>query len=113
MKTKFILFMAAISISGALSAGNPLLENYTTIHQTIPFDKIKTENYLPAFEAGMEQSKKEIEAIINNKKPADFQNTIVALEESGKLLSKVSSPFFNLLSSETNDEYQVIAQKIC
>jgi peptidyl-dipeptidase Dcp len=112
MKTKFILFMVAITISGGLTAGNPLLENYNTVHQTIPFDKIKTENYFPAFEAGMEQNKKEIAAIINNEKPADFQNTIEALEKSGKLLSKVSSPFFNLLSSETNDEYQAIAQKI-
>lgn len=112
MKTKLLLFMAAISVSGALSAGNPLLEKYTTPHQTIPFDKIKTENYLPAFEAGMEQNKKEIEAIINNEKPADFQNTIEALEKSGQLLSKVSSPFFNLLGSETNDEFQAIAQKV-
>ena len=112
MKTKFILFMVAITISGVLTAGNPLLENYNTVHQTIPFDKIKTENYFPAFEAGMEQNKKEIAAIINNEKPADFQNTIEALEKSGKLRSKVSSPFFNLLSSETNDEYQTIAQKI-
>ncbi len=112
MKTKLLLFMAAISVSSILSAGNPLLEKYITPHQTIPFDKIKTENYLPAFEAGMQQNKKEIEAIINNKKPADFQNTIEALERSGQLLSKVSSPFFNLLGSETNDEFQAIAQKI-
>lgn len=112
MKTKLLLFMAAISVPSILFAGNPLLEKYTTPHQTIPFDKIKTENYLPAFEAGMEQNKKEIEAIINNEKPANFQNTIEALEKSGQLLSKVSSPFFNLLGSETNDEFQEIAQKV-
>lgn len=112
MKTKFILFMAAISVSAALFAGNPLLETYATPHQTIPFDKIKIEHYMPAFEAGMAESKKEIEAIVNNDKPADFQNTIEALEKSGKSLSKVSSPFFNLLGSETSDDLQEIAQKI-
>jgi len=112
MTSKLFLLMTAITFSSLASAGNPLLEKYNTPYETIPFDKIKTEHYMPAFEAGMKEHNKEIEAIVANPKPATFDNTIVALEKSGALLNKVSSPFFNLLSSETNDEMQAIAQKI-
>ena len=91
---------------------NPFLENYSTPHDTIPFDKICVEHYLPAFEAAMLQHNLEIEHIINNNEPATFENTIVALEQSGALLSKVSAPFYNLLSSETNDELESVAEKV-
>ena len=112
MKTKIVLLMTAISVAGALLAGNPLLETYKTPHQTIPFDKIKIEHYMPAFEEAMKQHDAEIKAIVENPKPATFENTIVALDRSGSLLTKVSSPFYNLLSAETNDEMQAIAQKV-
>lgn len=112
MKTKIVLLMTAISVAGALLAGNPLLETYKTPHQTIPFDKIKIEHYMPAFEEAMKQHDAEIKAIVENPKPATFENTIVALDRSGLLLTKVSSPFYNLLSAETNDEMQAIAQKV-
>lgn len=112
MTSKSFLLMTAITLSSLASAGNPLLEKYNTPYETVPFDKIKTEHYMPAFEQGMKEHIKEIEAIVSNSKPATFENTIVALEKSGALLEKVSSPFFNLLSSETNDEMQEIAQKV-
>ena len=104
--------MTALSVAGLVSAGNPLLETYKTPHQTIPFDKIKTEHYMPAFEEAMKRHNMEIEAIVNNSKPATFENTIVALEKSGSLLNKVASPFYNLLGSETNDDLQAIAQEL-
>lgn len=112
MTSKSFLLMTAITFSSLVNAGNPLLEKYNTPYETIPFDKIKIEHYMPAFEAGMKEHNKEIEAIVSNPKPATFENTIEALEKSGYLLNKVSSPFFNLLSSETNDEMQAIAQKV-
>lgn len=113
MKIKKILtLMTALSVAGAALAGNPLLEKYSTSHETIPFNIIKTEHYLPAFEEGMLQHNKEIDAIVNNSLPATFENTIEALDHSGFLLSKVSSPFYNLLSSETNDVLQDIAEQI-
>jgi len=112
MKAKNFILMTALSVTEILFAGNPLLETYKTPYQTIPFNLIKTEHYMPAFEEAMKQHNKEIDLIVNNSKPATFENTIVALEESGALLTKVSSPFFNLLGSETNDELQAIAQKI-
>ena len=58
--------MTAISVAGALLAGNPLLETYKTPHQTIPFDKIKIEHYMPAFEEAMKQHDAEIKAIVEN-----------------------------------------------
>ncbi len=112
MKTKLLLLMTAITVAGAALAANPLLTTYKTIHQTIPFDQIKTEHYVPAFEEAMKQHMNEINEIVNNPKAPTFENTIVALDKAGSLLNKVSSPFFNLLGSETNDELQTIAQKM-
>jgi peptidyl-dipeptidase Dcp len=112
MKTKLLLLMTAIIVAGAALAANPLLSPYKTIHQTIPFDQIKTEHYVPAFEEAMKQHMNEINEIVNNPKAPTFENTIVALDKAGSLLNKVSSPFFNLLGSETNDELQTIAQKM-
>ncbi len=112
MTTKIFLLMTAITISGLAQAANPLLEKYNTPYETIPFNKIKNEHYLPAIEVAMKEHNKEIDAIVNNTKPATFENTIVALEKSGALLTKVTTPFFNLLGAETNDEMQAIAQKV-
>ena len=104
--------MSALFSAVASQAVNPLLELYKTPHQTIPFGEIKNEHYIPAFEEAMKQHSAEIDAIINNPAAATFENTIEALDKSGMLLSKVGSPFYNLMSSETNDELQAIAEKI-
>lgn len=108
-KTNIILLMTVIT--GVLSA-NPLLSKFKTPFQTIPFNQIENKDYLPAFEEAMKIHKAEIELIINNRQKPTFENTIVALERSGSLLTQVSSPFYNLLSSETSDELQEIAEKI-
>lgn len=104
--------MSAISLATTVLAGNPFFETYKTPHQTIPFNEIKTEHYFPAFQEAMKQHVVEVDAITNNPEIPTFENTIVALEKSGSLLDKVSLPFYNLLSSETNDELQAIAEKI-
>ena len=104
--------MSALTVAASASAGNPFFETYKTPHQTIPFNEIKTGDYFPAFQEAMKQHAAEIDAIVNNPAAPTFENTIVALEKSGSLLTKVSSPFYNLLSSETNDELQAIAEKI-
>jgi len=87
--------MSAISVATTALAGNPFFETYKTPHQTIPFNEIKTEHYLPAFQEGMKQHIIEVDAIINNLQAPTFENTIVALDKSGALLDKVSSPFYN------------------
>ncbi len=89
---------------------NPFLQNYTAPFEAVPFDTIKLEHYLPAFEAGMNQGKIEIEQI--KKAAPSFQNTIEPLERSGELLDKVSTVFFNINSCNTSDEMQALAQEI-
>jgi peptidyl-dipeptidase Dcp len=85
---------------------NPFLIAWDTPFETPPFDKIKDAHYMPAFQAGMDRQKKEIEAITNNPDAPTFANTLEALERSGELLTKVSNVFYNLTSSNTNDEMQ-------
>ncbi|MHB9055307.1 MAG: M3 family metallopeptidase [Paludibacteraceae bacterium] len=104
--------MTALTVTTGLFATNPLLDTYKTPHQTVPFEKIKTEHFMPAFEEAMKQNKAEIDVIVNNTQPPTFENTIVAQDKAGRLLSKVSSPFYNLLGAETNDELQAVAQEL-
>ncbi|MBO5000824.1 MAG: M3 family metallopeptidase [Bacteroidaceae bacterium] len=91
---------------------NPLLATYHTPHQTAPFHLIKTEHYEPAIQTGMEVHDREIESIINNPDEPTFANTIIALERSGALLDRITTVFGNLLSAETNDEMQAIAERV-
>ena len=91
---------------------NPFLMEHHTPHGTIPFHLLKTEHFEPAFQQGMEAHNGEIDAIINNPDVPDFGNTIVALEKSGALLNQVTTVFGNLLSAETSDEMQAIAERV-
>lgn len=91
---------------------NPLLTEFQTPHHTLPFHLIRTEHYEPAIREGMEQQNQEIEAIINQPEAPTFQNTILALEHSGRLLGRASTVFGNLLSAETNEEMQELAKTI-
>jgi peptidyl-dipeptidase Dcp len=109
MKTKLILLMTLVSTA---LAANPLLSRYKTPHQTIPFNEIKTEHYMPAFKQAMTVHLAEIEAIVSNKQKPTFENTINALENAGGLLDQVGAPFYNLMSSETSDELQSIAEEL-
>ena len=91
---------------------NPFFEPFNTPHGTMPFDRVAIEHYEPAIREGIARQNKEIDAIINNPEPATFQNTILALEESGKLLQQVENVFGNLLSAETNDAMQELAKEL-
>jgi peptidyl-dipeptidase Dcp len=91
---------------------NPLLQEFNTLHKTAPFSKIKNEHYMPAFEEAFKQGKKEIQEIVDQKEEPTFENTIVAIDNAGELLGKVAGVFYNLLSAETNEELEKIAEKI-
>lgn len=91
---------------------NPFLADFNTPFDTYPFDKIKIEHYLPAFEEGIKQGLKEIDTIVNNVETPSFANTIEPLEKVGELLESVSSAFFNLNSAETSKEMQALAKEI-
>jgi len=91
---------------------NPLLKPFRTIHQTAPFNSVKIEHYLPAFDVAIEETKAEVQQIIVNPEKPDFENTIVALDLAGEKLERIKAIFFNLNSAETSDEMQEIAQAV-
>ena len=96
----------------ACNKSNPLLEQPKTPYGVPAFDKVKTEHYLPAFEAAIAEQKAEIEAIVNNEAEPTFDNTIVALDRTGLLLDRVQGVFFNVLEADGNDEMNEIAEKV-
>lgn len=85
---------------------NPLMVESSLSFGMPPFDQIREEHFLPAFERGMEEHGAEIDAIASNAEPATFENTLVALERSGRLLNRVSLVFFNLAWAHTNEEIE-------
>ena len=94
---------------------NPFFEPYGTPHDTVPFDRIRLEHFEEAFMEGIRRDNEQIEKTINNPEKPTFDNTIINTEEDEgyyDLLSRVSTVFFNLLSAETNDEMDALAQKM-
>ncbi len=91
---------------------NPFLKEYETPFQVPPFDQIKTEHYMPAFEAGMKQQMAEVDSIINNAETPTFANTILPYDKSGEILSRVSNVFFNLVECCSDDAMQDIAKQV-
>jgi Zn-dependent oligopeptidases len=104
--------MTALLLSACSTEKNPFFEAYNTPYQIPPFEKIKTEHYLPAFIEGIAQQQAEVDAIAANTEAPTFANTIEALDYSGELLTKVSSVFYTLYSSDTNPEMDIIAETV-
>jgi peptidyl-dipeptidase Dcp len=107
---KLSLILISTLVCIMTNAENPFFnyKNWDTPHGTYPFNEIKAEHYMPAFEEAMRQGLAEIDAIANNPKAPTFANTIEAYEKSGQMLNVVASCFYNLCSAETNDELQTI-----
>ena len=95
---------------------NPHFEPYNTPHDTAPFDRIRLEDFEEAFMEGIRRDNEQIEKIINNPEKPTFDNTIISVDDEKDnyydLLSRTSTVFFNLLSAETNDEMDALAQKM-
>ena len=95
---------------------NPFFEPYNTPHDTAPFDRIHLEDFEEAFMEGIRRDNEQIEKIINNPEKPTFDNTIISVDDEKDnyydLLSRTSTVFFNLLSAETNDEMDALAQKM-
>lgn len=93
-------------------ADNPFFKPFDTPFEIPPFSEIKDEHYVPAFEQGMKDHLAEIDAIVNNPEAPTFENTLEDLERTGKLLTKIQRVFFNLASSNTNEELQKIQREM-
>jgi len=91
---------------------NPFFCESTLEHGAFPFDKVKIEHYRPAFEAGIKAEEEEIDAIVNNPEAPTFENTILALENSGRQLYKVSAIFYNLVECDGTDDMLALAEEI-
>lgn len=98
--------------NGQAMANNPFFAEYDTPFGVPPFDKIKLEHYKPAFLQGMEEQMREIDAITSSAEPAGFENTVVALDRSGKLLRSVSAVFYGLNSADTSDDMQALSKEL-
>lgn len=115
---KNLIFAAAMSCmvcacgQQAADTGNPFLSEFETLYGTPDFDRIKVEHYEPAFLKGIEQQNEEIKAIVENPEEPSFENTIVALDNSGEILARVSGVFFALTEADTNDEMMALEAKI-
>jgi len=92
----------AITTAADFGPSNPFYAPSNLPYQSIPFDKIKDSDYQPAIEAGMAEQLKEVQAIANNPAPPTFDNTLVALEKSGRLLTRAASAFFAVAGANTN-----------
>ena len=95
-----------------MTNNNPFFSEFGTPFEVPDFDKIKTEHFMPAFTEGMKLRMEEIDVIVNNEEAPTFENTIVSRDQSGELLTGVSSVFYNLSSAVTNDEIQAIAKEV-
>lgn len=94
------------------TSDNPFFSEYQTPFNVPPFDKIKHEHFKPAYEEAIKRQQEEIDEIVNNTDDPTFENTIVAYDNTGIMLSEVSNCFDNLNSSNTSDSMQIIAKEI-
>ncbi len=101
-----------ISVSDAELAGNPFLAAWDTPYGVPPFAAIRNEHYLPAFKKGILEQRADVEAIVGNPDAPTFENTIVALEASGELLTKVNRTFGNITNTELDDELRALEVEI-
>ncbi len=109
------VFMLSLVLSMCIGCGkteNPFLADYKTPFEVPPFDLIDTTHYYPAFIEGIHQHDAEIASLISNTEEPDFENTILAFDQSGKLLTRVGNVFYNLNSANTNPQMQAIARQI-
>ncbi len=112
LKHLFMMALAAASLIGCSNAAkeNPFFhyKEWNTPHHTYPFNDIRAEHYMPAFEEAMRLGLAEIDSIANNPEAPTFENTIEAYEKSGEMLTIVASCFYNLTSAETSEALQAI-----
>ena len=117
-KYLFIMVLAGSSLflmngcSNKKADENPLLSKFDTPFEVPPFEQVKPEHYMPAFEQGIVEARKEIDAIVKNNEEPTFENTIIPYDKDGELLTRISLLFFSQASANTNDTIQKIEVEI-
>ncbi|MGB4206052.1 MAG: M3 family metallopeptidase [Bacteroidales bacterium] len=114
-KLIIVSLLAGIFLAGCnqkTEMKNPFLADYNTPFNVPPFHLIQEDHYLPAFKEAMLQEKADIDAILNNQESPDFNNTIVAFDNSGELMRKVSGVFYRITGANTNPNLQAIAREL-
>src|SRR5210317_1350688 len=104
--------LTAIAVGCSTQPENVLLRKWDTPFETAPFDEIRDDHFMPALIHAMNEEMAQVEAVANNKAQPTFENTIEALEKSGKLLDRVSGVFSCLNGANTNDQLQSISKEI-
>lgn len=118
MMIRLVLCVTALCVGwcgvamAQLQAANPFFEEWKTNFGVPPFDRIMTEHFEPAFDAGITEQRAEIQRIVESKEEPTFGNTLEALDRTGKLLDKVRPVFFGLLSAHTNAQMQAVAEVV-
>lgn len=115
MKKLSIISVLAVMISSSFTVSpteNPLLKDWNTPFGIPPFESVKIEHYMPAYIYAIDVHNKEINAIVNNKEKASFENTIEALDRTGDLLSKVSAVFGSLSGVNSSKDVLILAQEL-
>ena len=112
MKRIIMMLLSVVLISGISAQENPLLEKWETPFGTPPFDRIKIEHYMPAFEKAIDIHQQEIEKIVNNSESPTFNNTIKALDYSGETLKQVQRVFSAMNESMSNEEMTSLSKQI-
>lgn len=106
------LVLVLSSCGGEAPGENPFFTEWTTPFGVPPFEQIHEEHFLPAFERAIAEQRAAVEVIAQNPEPPTFENTLVALDGTGMLMSKVSGVFFTLAGAETNDQIRAIAKEV-
>ena len=112
MKRTLLTAAAALAVLSSCKMENPFLTESKLAYNAPEFDKIKTEHYKPAFEAGIAEGKANIDKIVADTAKPCFANVIVPMEFANPILDKVSGVFYNLLEADTNDEMQALAEEL-
>ncbi len=110
-----VVMMTALSSCGgreASNGANPLLSEWDTPYGVPPFDKIEVSDYMPAFREAMRLHEEEIEAIAENSQEPDFENTVLAFDNSGEMLTRVELVFWNVAAADTDPQMQAVQEKV-
>jgi len=111
MKNYLIAAFALFAMTACSSPKNPFLTEWDTPYGIPPFDKIKTSDYIPAIKEGIKQQQAEIDAITSNTEAPTFENTILPLELSGEILSKVSGVLYNISETDRSNALDAVVEE--